>query len=70
YNLAEVLRIVAVAVSPFIPASSQKMWEQAGMTGTLSGARIADIEKWGLMAPGTQVKKGAPLFPRIDTKAK
>ncbi len=70
YNLAEVLRIVAVAVSPFIPESAQKMWEQAGMTTPLSGARITDIEKWGLMEPGTQVKKGAPLFPRIDTKAK
>jgi methionyl-tRNA synthetase len=70
YNLAEVLRITAIAVSPFIPASAQKMWEQLGMAEPLSKMRVTDIEKWGLVAPGTQVRKGAALFPRIDTKAK
>ncbi len=70
YNLAEILRIVTIAVSPFIPASAEKMWEQAGITEPLSKMRFSDIEKWGLVKPGTQIKKGAPLFPRIDTKAK
>jgi len=70
YSLSEILRIVAIAVSPFMPSSAQKMWEQLGIAGPLSAARASDIGKWGMMIPATQVKKGAPLFPRIDTKAK
>ncbi|MFA5339824.1 MAG: methionine--tRNA ligase [Candidatus Omnitrophota bacterium] len=70
YNLAETLRIVTIAVSPFIPASAEKMWGQIGMAAPLSGARFSDMEGWGLTKPDTEIRKGAPLFPRIDTKAK
>ena len=70
YNLAEILGTVTIAVSPFIPASAEKMWEQIGITEPFSKTRFSDIGKWGLVKPGTQIKKGAPLFPRIDTKAK
>ena len=57
FNLAEALKTVAVLIIPFMPETANKMWQQLGLSGkpTLS----ADIS-------GTQVKKGQPLFPRIQ----
>jgi methionyl-tRNA synthetase len=68
YNLTEVLRIVTIAVSSYIPASAEKMWSQLGITEPLSKARFSDIGKWGLIRAGTKTNKGQPLFPRIEQK--
>ncbi len=66
YNLAEVLRIVAISVSPFIPNAAENMWSQLGIPAPLQSARFSDIEKWGLIKPGVKINKGKPLFPRIE----
>lgn len=68
YNLAEVLRIVTIAVLSYIPASAEKMWSQLGIAEPLSKAHFSDIEKWGLIKAGTKINKGQPLFPRIEQK--
>lgn len=65
YNLAECLRIVSVLISPFMPETSPKIFEQLG---------VADekLTKWdsaaqfGLLAENAALKKGETLFPRID----
>ncbi len=65
YNLVELLRILAVCLSPFMPASSLKMTAQLGLEpGTET---LEELTQWGLMPPHTFVKKGEPLFPRIET---
>lgn len=66
YNLAEVLRIVTISVSPFIPAAAENMWSQLGVSAPLKSTRLSDIEKWGLTKPGVKINKGRPLFPRIE----
>lgn len=66
YGLMEVLRIVAVAISPFMPVKSREMWEQMGIASDFSSVNFSNIEEWGLFPAGTRVKKGKPLFPRIE----
>lgn len=64
YELMEVLRIVTVALYPFMPETSRKMWEQLGLDG-FDMISFADVTRPDLIEPGTAVNKGAPLFPRI-----
>ncbi|MBR6108441.1 MAG: methionine--tRNA ligase [Clostridia bacterium] len=67
YNLAEALRVIAVAVSPFLPNTSPKMFEQLGIED--EALRTWDsIKEFGGIRPGTVLHKGEALFPRIDAK--
>jgi methionyl-tRNA synthetase len=66
YNLLEVLRILALILFPFIPSSAQKIWEEIGMEGNLDSQILESEDIWGGLAPGLEVKKGPPLFPRIE----
>ncbi|OGC03872.1 methionine--tRNA ligase [candidate division WOR-1 bacterium RIFOXYA12_FULL_43_27] len=52
FNLASALLTIAEQISPFMPETSAKMLEQLN----ISGGKIA----------GTIVKKGNPLFPRLE----
>lgn len=63
YNLAEVCRILAVLLWPFIPESASKIFSQLGLPGapdTFSQAA------WGALSPGHAIGDVAPLFPRKD----
>jgi methionyl-tRNA synthetase len=60
YTLAEIERLVAVVVSPFMPKTSGRMLEQLGTNGLVS-------REWGALSPGTVVvAQPTPLFPRIE----
>ncbi|WAM31463.1 methionine--tRNA ligase [Caldicellulosiruptor naganoensis] len=67
YNLAEVLRIVAILIEPFMPQTTPKMLSQLG----ISKEENPEITSWesaatfGLIKEGTKVKRAGPLFPRI-----
>lgn len=65
YNLLETLRVLALLLFPFIPVSAQKIWAQLGMEEDLGSQSLEKAEVWGGLSPGTRVKKGLPLFPRI-----
>jgi len=56
FNLCEVLRISAVLLAPFMPATSAKIFEQLGIDSTADSMS------------GIKVAKADPLFPRIETK--
>ncbi len=64
YTLAEVLRISAVTMTPFMPDAPRRIWDQLGLPGTPEqhGASL----EWGQLAVGTRVNRGQPLFPRLD----
>lgn len=64
YNLAETLRIVAILIAPYIPATSPKIYTQLGLE-VPEQFLLADAV-WGKLADGTKVKKGDPLYPRIE----
>ncbi|MGI6092024.1 MAG: methionine--tRNA ligase [Veillonellaceae bacterium] len=67
YNLAETLRIVAVLISPFMPVTAPKIWDQLGLTG-FDQAALKDAQGWGRLPAGTKVNKAEPIFPRIEDK--
>lgn len=64
YNLAEVLRFVAVMIEPYIPSTTPKIMEQLGLA-VKEENRYSDLI-WGGIPDGTKVVKGDPLYPRID----
>ena len=67
YNLSEVIRIVSILISPFMPKTSPAIWPQLSMND-------AEILTWdnsktfGLLPKEITVSKGAILFPRLDIK--
>ena len=68
YNILEGCRIIALLISPFMPQKAQEMWDQLGIEEKVEEASM-DQAAWGGLKPGTRVKKGKPLFPRLDEKA-
>ena len=64
YNLAETLRIVAVMIEPYIPATTPKIMEQLGLP--VKEQNLLEDCVWGGIPDGTKVVKGEPLYPRIE----
>jgi len=67
YTLEEVLRLVGLLLSPFMPETSRRIWSQLGVEGDPSKCSIDDFS-WGQRKSGTKVGKKDVLFPRIDMK--
>ncbi len=65
YNLCEILRTVAILVTPFIPATANRIWAQLGFKDPLENQSISRIE-FGKKIAGTMTAKAEPLFPRIE----
>ncbi|MGD0258189.1 MAG: hypothetical protein ABSD29_00020 [Verrucomicrobiota bacterium] len=64
YNLAEICRILAVLLWPFLPGTASKIYAQLGLSGApdkFSGVR------WGGLMAGHSIGTPAPLFPRKET---
>ncbi|MCI7759409.1 MAG: methionine--tRNA ligase [[Eubacterium] saphenum] len=64
YNLLETIRICSGLLSPFMPKTMPKVWEQIG-------AKSEDVEyntlgEFGKLPANVTVQKGEVLFPRID----
>ena len=67
YNLAECLRIIGVALQPFLTRTSPKIFAQLGITAEALMS-FDSIHTFGLLPVGQKVIKGEALFPRIDMK--
>ena len=65
YNLAECVRAVAVAIGPVMPNTPARIFEQLGVSDP-ELMTWASIQSFGGLKSGTVVKKGEPLFPRLD----
>ena len=66
YNLLETVRICAVLLTPFIPESCGKIFNQIGAT---ESERTWDsAAAFGVLHDGVTVHKGEAIFPRIDTE--
>lgn len=67
YNLSECLRIASVLLQPFLTKTPQAIWEQLGIPRKDEGLiRWESSRAFGLLPPRLTVKKGNPLFPRLD----
>jgi methionyl-tRNA synthetase len=65
WSAAELLRIVTVLAHPVLPASTEKVWELLGQTGSPAAVELDGL-RWGQLAPGKQLGKAQALFPRVD----
>ncbi|MGL4820680.1 MAG: methionine--tRNA ligase [Bacilli bacterium] len=67
YHLAASLRVIAVAISPFLTVAPKQMFAQLGLDE-------ADLTTWETARTfysgisGAQVKKGDPIFPRREVE--
>ena len=68
YNLAEVLRCVAVLIQPFMPQTAPKIWNQLGVVGDVTV--LANASGWQGIAAGTRIGMAEALFPRIEIESK
>lgn len=60
YTLADAERLVALALWPFMPSTSNRMLAQLGVV-------VLTSRSWGELTPGTRVtEQPTPLFPRIE----
>jgi methionyl-tRNA synthetase len=64
YHVCEALRIIALMLTSFLPASGKEIWRQLGLTA-LERQGYVDLA-WGGILAGTRTAKGDPLFPRLD----
>lgn len=67
YSLAESLRLLAVTLTPFLIHTPERIWEQLGLEP--DNVRTVPWEEavaWGGLKPGTVIRRGSPLFPRIE----
>lgn len=67
YHLAESLRYISVLIQPFMTETPKKIWSQLGITE--EQVTWESIQLFGQLKSGlTVVRKGEPLFPRLDVK--
>ena len=64
YNLLEAIRVISTLLSPFMPTTMPKVWEQIGATA--EDATYDNADKFGVLPKNVTVHKGEILFPRID----
>jgi len=62
YNLAESCRLISIAVTPFTPATAEKIRAQLNLTDKKFS--LADAQQWGGLPAGTQLGELFALFPR------
>jgi len=65
HNLAESLRIISILISPFMHTTASRIREQIGLADREPVWKDASIFE---MMGGEKVKKGDPIFPRLDIK--
>ncbi|HIW56167.1 MAG TPA: methionine--tRNA ligase [Firmicutes bacterium] len=66
YNLAEVIRVSAVLISPFMPDTARKIYDHLCL-GKLP-SDFESVKTFGGLPVGGDVVKGEALFPRRDVK--
>ncbi|MFP3359034.1 methionine--tRNA ligase [Planococcus sp. 11815] len=66
-HLAESLRMTAVMLQPFLPNAPKQIIEQLGLTPEF--LEWQTLESFGAIPSGTTVvKKGTPIFPRLEVE--
>ncbi|NLC52775.1 MAG: methionine--tRNA ligase [Firmicutes bacterium] len=66
YTMVEVIRLGAVLLTPFLVETPAQIFAQLGLDTDPTAQGLEAAGKWGQYPAGTKVRKGDPLFPRID----
>ncbi|MDE5564638.1 MAG: methionine--tRNA ligase [Oscillospiraceae bacterium] len=64
YNLLDTIRIISTLLSPFMPTTMPKVWEQIGAGA--DDVTYANASVFHVLPADVTVHKGEILFPRID----
>jgi methionyl-tRNA synthetase len=65
YLSVNAVRSLAVAIHPFLPKSSQKIWMQLGMDGDVSTQRFDEISNI-VIKQGHKLGKVYPVFDKVE----
>ena len=66
YNLLEAIRSALIMLTPFMPESCEKAFEQIGACPCVQAWDKAGV--YGALPADVQVHKGETLFPRVDAE--
>lgn len=64
YNLLETLRFISILLYPFMPETSEEIFEQIGLEKKFS---FNDL-KWGHLKPRIRINRGEILFKKVKVK--
>lgn len=67
YNLLEGLRQIAWLIAPFMPETSDKIFEQLGILETEKKKKLAEAKEWGSIE-FKKINKNEVLFPRLQSE--
>ena len=65
---ADSLRLLAIAIYPFMPSTAEHISQQLGISLNFMDPETFKQRQWCNLRSGTRTKKGAALFPRIQTQ--
>ena len=69
YHAADTIRNIALLVRPFLPTTSERIWQQLDLENKLPiAAQTFKNIAWGETPAPLIVKIGEPMFPRIETE--
>ena len=72
YELAEVLRVVAIVLKPFLPNAAKAIYTAFNFAPAWDTVRYEDAMRWPERADDLRIAEGLgtdgvkPLFPRIE----
>ncbi len=67
YTACEALRVIAILLEPFLPATAPAILDRLGYPEALHHTKLPnDAIHWGKLPTGLVTQKGTPLFPRIE----
>ena len=66
YTMVEVIRLSAVLLTPFLVETPARIFGQLGLDTDPTAEGLVAGGRWGQYPAGTKVRKGDPLFPRIE----
>ena len=67
YNMAEAIRIATILLTPVMPNTPAKVFAQLGLEDKPELAAW-DALTYGALPAGTVIRRGEPIFPRIETE--
>lgn len=69
YNALEAIRIIALFTGPFMPTTSNEVFNRMSLGDITDITDIEAASVWGQLTPGLSVETGTPLYPRLDVDA-
>ncbi len=65
YDVVDTIRVVALMIAPVMPTVAEEIWRQLGLEDLALEMRWDDCQA-GKLPAGASVRRGRPIFPRID----